>query len=168
MPVVDSLALVDGAVWLTRSEPGLRLTTHRPAGRDALLLEVVTSGRARILVAAETTDVRLNGFPVARLAVLDDGDRLRWGEHVVIVERDRVVRVQDVPPESVGKDCPVCRVPFTAGTRVVLCSRCGAAQHLEGKEVPERDRLECARLNPECPLCGEETLLEEDTAEASR
>jgi hypothetical protein len=112
---------------------------------------------------AEGASAAINGFPAPSFAVLAPGDFLRCassatGYTVALFNKPQV----GPPPETaLGKPCPVCRVPFLAASSCVQCG-CGAVLHCE-ENGP--DSLQCARLRPECPVCGRSIVLTEGYAE---
>jgi hypothetical protein len=121
---------------------------------DAPLLETIRRDQRRQLMLYPTQHhcLRLNGFPTGPLAVLREGDVLQWSPDVLfqvaIYNRPQI----GAPSEPlIGKACPVCTVPFTAETRIYVCSHCGAGLHHE----EPADGLHCATLSRTCS-CGHE------------
>jgi hypothetical protein len=157
----------------------LRLTPGGPrlAARDgfepeldpsAAVVEAVQGrGRQPALLFAPPTDggALVNGVPCPPLALLSAADQVQLGDfvfHLAVFSRPQV---GPVPAEFVGrKSCPICRLRFTQGQRVYLCSNCGStALHIAGPvgeaagTEPADDgsaELDCVRLCSECPSCS--------------
>jgi len=102
----------------------------------------------------------INGVLVAPVSVLEIGDEVvlgyDWG---LVVTRFRATPVRRATELEVGRSCPVCRGPIEADTTVLVCD-CGTAVHLQGDEVPERERLECALVSSSCTTCRNELPFE--------
>lgn len=136
--------------------PRLLEEADREDVSDALLLEPVFSQKQPylLLVSQPGKDVRINGQVAPRFASLREKDQVQFDDefmlHLTLFSRPRIC---DVPDQLVGKECPVCRVPYVAQTRVYLCGNCSSAMHLQGEEEPESTRLECALAITECPVC---------------
>lgn len=102
-------------------------------------------------------DARINGQPAPRLALLKEKDVFTCGRHVILhVTLYHHASLGSPRPELIGKECPVCRVPFTAETTVFACS-CGAALH---HEASDPQGLKCATMRGDCPSCGRPIVLE--------
>ncbi len=126
----------------SHATPLFRLAPVRIAQLQVLLL-VPVDGKAS----------RVNGSRVPEIALLKPGDQLsldpRFQLHVALVRRP----YQGTPPqELIGKQCPVCTVPFESQTTIFLCP-CGTGLHDEGDDRPAEVRLECAKLASLCPGC---------------
>jgi len=67
--------------------------------------------------------------------------------------------VGPAPADWIGKECPVCRVPFTAASRCCICA-CGSVMHCE--DTGNDDSLQCAQLRVRsgCPACQRAVVLE--------
>ena len=135
---------------------------ERPSqpGLPGATLEVVRGGfRPLVLLSGEgKVDVRLNGLPAPRLAALGLRDEVRVGEQEVLYLT--VWREPQLGPAAEGRrneKCPVCFTGIGPGN-AYLCS-CGHLLHLNGDEVPEKARLQCARAVPICTACEEEIKL---------
>ena len=140
-----------------------------PTGVSALPLpevigasvELVRGGSRPVLLLRSDRgeSVRLNGLPAPALAVLGLRDEVRIGEWVSLhlsVWRDP--QIGAAPPDRRAEKCPVCLTAIGAG-HTYLCP-CGHLLHLDGEDVPDRDRLECARLVGRCAACDEEIRLQ--------
>jgi hypothetical protein len=117
--------------------------------------------------------VRINGRVAPRFAVARERDVIQAGNGVPLhVTIHSTPPIGSVPPGQIGKECPVCRVAFTAGCRCYTCV-CGATMHCEDDKT--EDGLQCAQLRSTagCPACkrplimieGYSYLPEEDTGE---
>jgi len=122
----------------------------------AFLLEpVVSRQRLLLLLIGQAGEAaRINGQVAPPIAVLREKDQIQFDDellfHVTLFSRPQISRVPDA---LVGNECPLCRVPFVAGTLVYACAICNAVMHLQGEEEPEETRLECAMTATECPVC---------------
>lgn len=112
-----------------------------------------------LIVQSAPYTLCLNGLPAPRVAVAKEKDFLQWddgaGFHVAIFRRPFV---GPPPPSLLGKECPICRVVFTADSRCFVCPECQAGLHCEDDRA---GGLECAllRANPRCPTCGQDVSL---------
>jgi len=117
--------------------------------------------------------VRINGRVAPQFAVARERDVIQAGNGVPLhVTIHSTPPIGPVPPGQIGKECPVCRVAFTAGCRCYTCV-CGATMHCEDDKT--EDGLQCAQLRSTagCPACkrplimieGYSYLPEEDTGE---
>jgi hypothetical protein len=120
-------------------------------------VERVGGGWALLMLTPPSLEVRLNGLPAPRVAVLAVGDQIQLPEAVLHVTKHRSVALGPPSAALVGKTCGVCRGVFDERT-VVLVHDCGAALHLEPESKPAGERLECALLG--CPDCGKPVSLE--------
>jgi hypothetical protein len=123
-----------------------------------VLMEPVPDGNgSALLVIAQdpgAAEMYTNGCPSLVMEVLRDRDVLRIGDRPAVqVTLSAEVRTGTPSVELISQPCPICLVPFTSRTTVAVCGQCGAAMHLEGDDVPESDRLRCAALVRECPIC---------------
>jgi len=157
------LAIPPGPAWLwPRAGAPPQLGEAAPGGAAlAVLLEQVALRRQPrlLLVTASAGLVHVNGLPAPRFSLLKERDTLRLdGDvllHVTVYNRPVIGPVQAA---LIGKECPVCRVPFTATSRCYICA-CGAAMHCEDSGD---DCLQCAQLRVRsgCPVCGRPVVLE--------
>lgn len=131
-----------------------------PGGTDEhLCFEPVSWDRKpAVVMSAPPGRVRLNGHRAPRLSVLDVGDQVSQDETVLHLSRIRRPHVGTAPKDLVGRNCPVCMVPFAEASNVVVCE-CGAGLHLDPESVPESERLDCALLGS-CPTCDQPVSLE--------
>jgi hypothetical protein len=159
-----SLAVPPGPAWLWPSEGGSpKIAMSRPGeSEQAVLLEQVALRRQpRLLLVREGGDhVQVNGLPAPRFSLLKERDTLRLKGnfllHVTVYNRPVI---GPVGAEWIGKECPVCRVPFTAACRCYVCA-CGAVLHCENGGTD--DCLQCAQLRARsgCPACQRPVVLE--------
>jgi hypothetical protein len=134
-----------------------------PLGSDVaapglvLVPAVRRRGGARLLVlSADGTPVHVNGVPTPGATVLREGDLVRWGGLSCFVTLFNAPQVGAPPAASIGKPCPVCRVPFTATSRCYTCA-CTTPFHCE---EDGEDALQCTQLQSECPVCGRPVRME--------
>lgn len=119
-----------------------------------ILEQVVQHRQPRLLlVRAGTGQVRVNGLPVPHFILLKEKDCLSLDEefllHITVYLQPMIGLAS---AECVGKECPVCRVPFAAASKCYFCP-CGAAMHCEDSGTEES--LQCAELcaRSGCPAC---------------
>ena len=123
-------------------------------------VELVRGGSRPVVLLRNAGDesVRVNGLPAPTLAVLGLRDEVQIGEceplHLSVW---RAPHLGPAPMERRQEKCGVCRCAIGDGNSY-LCS-CGLLLHLNGEEVPERDRMECALLVSRCASCDEEIRL---------
>ena len=90
----------------------------------------------------------INGFPALRFAVLGVRSSLAVpGASAMLNVAEKISPYVGPPPrEILEKECPICKIPFDALTRVGGC-RCGQFYHFETStshpNVPEKDLLSC-------------------------
>jgi hypothetical protein len=164
MPAQPVLTIPPGPAWLWPCAGGPpKVAMSRPADpARAVLLEQVAQRRQPrlLLVRAGASRVYINGLPAPHLNLLKEKDSLRLdGEfllHVTVYNRPVI---GPVGAEWIGKECPVCRVPFTASSRCYVCA-CGAVLHCE--DSGNDDCLQCAQLRVRsgCPACQRPVVLE--------
>lgn len=156
-------------VWLLSAPLGepLRLAPAAPAATEqALVLEAVAGPHQPQLVLISPAEhrPRVNGQPVPRLAVLNVKDQLQLGDDCILhVTLFNCPSIDGPSPETIGKECPLCRTTFQPDTTVYVCPACGTAMHCEGDDKPG-DRLECARIASECPVCGAAVVMQQGYA----
>jgi hypothetical protein len=115
------------------------------------------AGEQLMMFSGPERGMRVNGLPAPILSPLVLGDQLRTPDgHLLHVSRRIQTDPVRPPDRLIGQSCGVCLVPFVRETRVLLCSSCGAARHMEGEEVDPDERLECGALGA-CPQCLSET-----------
>jgi hypothetical protein len=140
-----------------------KVAIARPGDTEnAVLVEQVTQRRQPrlLLVRVGASRAAINGLPAPQFILLKERDSLRLDEdfllHVTVYNRPAI---GPAPAEWIGKECPVCRVPFTASSRCYICA-CGTVMHCDdnGKE----DGLQCAQLRVRsgCPACQRPVVLE--------
>jgi hypothetical protein len=114
-------------------------------------------GERMLLVSPPNARVCKNGIPAPVISSLELGDQVSTNPAAVLhVSKRRQAFAAQPSQDLVGKQCPLCLVPFTAETRVRECDSCGAARHMEGDEVAvQADRLQCWELGV-CPICSAE------------
>ena len=128
----------------------------RAQGATSLLLEAVRHrGQDRLLVVRKgEASTRLNGLLGPRIAFLRVGDQLHPGRGPLLhLSQEVPSRVQAPDEEHLGQECPICRVAFSARSRVYRCP-CGQPMHDETEETAEGEPLECALLTSTCYHCG--------------
>jgi hypothetical protein len=162
-PVI--LELPAGSSWLALSDAGVPFLSVEPSANDdaSLLLEPVFPPRRPprvLLLAATPGQVSVNARRAGRLSVLSERDQFRLNGsslfHVTLFTRPRV----GPPSEALlGRECPVCRVPFASDTTAFHCA-CGGGLHLVGAEQND-DLLQCARAVSACPRCSQPIVLKE-------
>jgi hypothetical protein len=144
VPVVDRV----GAVFSARVVP-----------RNFGLALAVLSGGGGLLI---------NGFPALRFSLLGARCSLAVpGANAMLYVAEKIAPyVGPPPPEILGKDCPICKVPFDVLTRVGGC-RCGQFYHFETAEshphVREEDLLRCFQQTGVCHCRGVLTAAEQIT-----
>ena len=156
----DALEIPRGLSYLGLTGKGRVVIRARSPKRTKLMaeLEVIkVRGQEFLLMASRPESrARVNGHAVPRLAAPRLRDQLQFGTgpvmHLTVYNRPVLA---PPAPEFIGKECHVCRVPFTEGTKVFTCSFCRTPLHCEGEEKDRDERLECARLRSECPFCHE-------------
>lgn len=153
------LVLPDGVSFLVAmpGSPAVLLGDSESAEPDrALMLEPIFGQRqpCLVLIPPAGKEVRVNGQVAPSPAVLREKDQVQFDDelllHVTLFSRPQISAAAG---GLVGRECPVCRVPFVAGTRVYACASCGSSMHLQGEDEPEATRLECALAATECPVC---------------
>jgi hypothetical protein len=171
VPVVSAAApcvvleMPVGPSYLVLPSGGLpALSAEPPPGADAgVLLEPILPPRRPprlLLLASAPGRVTVNGHRAGRVSVLGERDQFRLDGsllfHVTLFTRPRVG-----PPSGalLGRECPVCRVPFASDTTAFHCG-CGGGLHLVGTE-PNDDLLQCARAVSACPRCSQPVVLKE-------
>jgi hypothetical protein len=162
----NAVVVPSGISWLDlarATEAAPRLVKRRPrVGRPALCFEPVSAGGRDLLLMAggDAAGTRVNGLPAPPLATLGIRDEIRVGrERILHLSALRSPHIGPPASDRVGEECPVCRVEFREDTVVYTCS-CGQPLHLEGEEVPEDDRLQCALTARACVVCRRFVRLE--------
>ncbi|MFI5379499.1 MAG: hypothetical protein ACHRHE_09395 [Tepidisphaerales bacterium] len=153
----QSVALPPGASRLRfDGERGLGLDPASAGIAEGTVVEPLALRRRSVVLLVTHTgrSPRVNGQPVPRVAVLKENDHLLLdgAAGTLLLVRDATPCIGPAPADFIGHPCPFCRVPFDSGTRVLLCV-CGQPLHFADPGAGE-DRLECARLAAECPVCG--------------
>lgn len=173
-PKLDPLRLPPGVGYLTApSGAPPQISAAPPKSRTTIaILEVLSRAQQPqlLLVTNGKSPLRVNGQPVPRVALLGVKDQIQLpSDHILHVTVYHRLSVGAPPAELIGKECPLCRVPFTADTTVYRCPNCSSALHYEGAEKGDA-RLECVLLCSECPTCKTAVVLKEGyvyTPEAS-
>jgi hypothetical protein len=163
-PALPALEVPPGPAWLWPCAGGPpRIALSRPGGMEqAVLLEQVALRRQPrlLLVRMGGSKIYVNGLPAPRFSLLKERDSLRLDAdfllHVAVYNRPTI---GPAAAECIGKECPVCRVPFTAACRCFVCA-CGAVLHCEDSGID--DCLQCAHLRARsgCPACQRPIVLE--------
>jgi hypothetical protein len=157
----SDLAMADGQV-LRVCDPGSAVASAgraEDAGGTVAIFEAIRRGGRPVLLAVFAHNVwrlvQINGHPALPAHSLGPGDVIRFPSGFSLkVGLDLAPRVGRPAPELVGRPCSLCRGEITAETTVLVCSSCGAALHMEGAEIPESARLQCAKLASACPRCS--------------
>lgn len=171
------IELERGPVHLSLSDGEPRVRTELPVVLESgVVLEPVRSDLdARVaMVSPRGSNVRVNGAPPPRIALLQVGDEVqidgRLHLHVTVYHRPEI---RPAGETHGGAECPVCRVTLEPDVQVYVCPRCGDATHCEfddesspGLEAGHagRDALPCARLTSACARCGTPVILDEGYA----
>jgi hypothetical protein len=159
-----ALVVPANPAWLVSSpNESPHLATAKPGGTaTSLLIEPVTQGQQLRLLVVCPPDrrVRVNGIVAPWLVVLKEMDCIDLDADVTC--HVSIFHQPSVGPASatlLGKECPVCRVPFTADSRAYTCA-CGAAMHHQ--DAGAVDSLQCAQLlsSSGCPVCRRPVVLE--------
>ncbi len=158
MPVPASPATLQ----MPPGEPPQLAPGINPLADGAIVVEQIVNNRRQLRLLAlqpRGEPLRVNGQLVPRLAVLGEKDSLQLPDettlHVTFFNRPHVGK----PPASlVGKQCPICRVPFTAEATVYLCA-CGVATH-HGNDG-DTEALQCAQTQHVCVGCERPITLKE-------
>jgi len=130
-------------------------------GRPVFLAEPLHSagGFARMVVScARNAVLRVNGSLAPRIVVVRERDAIQFnGCAPVYLAVYSTPPIGEVPQSAVGKECPVCRVPFIPGARVYVCT-CGAVLHCEDDKGD--DGLQCALMTSGgCMVCKHPLIL---------
>jgi hypothetical protein len=163
-PSASALVVPAEPAWLV-AQPGEspRLARRKPAGSaPCVRLEAVTLRRQLrlLLMCPGEQRVRVNGVIAPPLVALKENDCVRLDAdvalHVALFNRPCIGPVN---AKLVGKECPVCRVPFAVNVRCCSCA-CGAAMHCEEDAVT--DGLQCAQLRSSsgCIVCQRPVILQ--------
>lgn len=140
--------------------PRLAPAAAEPSASGPVFEPTVARGHQPRLLVINPPEAPLlvNGHAAPRVALLREKDQFQVEHsasfHLAVFHQPQIGAP---PPELIGKPCPVCLVPFTAESRCYICP-CGAALHLEG-EPEEQDKLQCARISSECPVCRRPVVL---------
>jgi hypothetical protein len=143
-------------------EPPRLVPGIHPLSNGALVVEQIVNNRRQLRLLAihpRGESLRINGQLTPRVAALAEKDSLQLADdttlHVTILNRPFLGKP---PPELLGKQCPVCRVPFTETATVYVCA-CGVAMHNSADGDP--DGLQCTRLQHACLTCQRPITLKE-------
>jgi hypothetical protein len=160
----STLPVPPGCGWLAVA-PGETpaITREQPARpRPAVAIETIQSPRRQprlILVTPPGLRTRVNGQAAPRFAVLKEKDHFQLpGTPVFHVMVFNQPPVGPAPVEAIGRECPVCRAPFAAGSVCYRCA-CGALMHCEDDSSEES--LQCAKVRASsgCAACGRPLVL---------
>jgi hypothetical protein len=161
-----SICESDGIVWFTPNAKSQSLKRVRQRSASAIGFSFVRNrGKPALALLSNTDGVLVNGRPALPLSILAVKDCLVLGPAVHAYVTERVRPYVGAPPESlIGKQCPFCRIPFTADTTIASC-RCGAAYHYEQPtdetEADPDEILRCFEKVRQCLACGRQLTLEE-------
>ena len=107
----------------------------------------------------------VNATPALRFSLLDVKSTIVVpGVDAIFYVAEKIKPYVGAPPaEILGQECPICKIPFDAQTRVGAC-RCRQFYHFETREshpqTPDKDRLECFQQTKVC-RCGATLMTEE-------
>jgi hypothetical protein len=142
--------------------PPRLMTGNHPLAGGAIVVEQIVNKRRQLrllTIHRRGEPLRVNGQLAPRVALLGEKDSLQLSSdttlHVTLFNRPRNGKS---PPELIGKQCPVCRVPFTENSMVYICP-CGVALHNSADGDP--DGLQCTRLQHACIGCERPITLKE-------
>lgn len=98
---------------------------------------------------------RINAIQAARVNILHAGDVLDVGDRPLYVALWNRPYIGPPLAETIGAECAHCRCRIVDGPamRVYVCPACHGPMHLQGDDVPEQDRLECAKAVAACRHC---------------
>jgi hypothetical protein len=143
-------------------EPPRLVPGINPLASGAIIVEQIVNSRRQLRLLAMQPwgePLRVNGHAAPRIAVLGEKDSLQLADettlHVTYFNRPRNGKP---PRELIGKQCPVCRVPFTENSTVYICP-CGVATH--NSADGDTDGLQCTRLQHACIGCERPIMLKE-------
>lgn len=161
-----SIAENAGVEWFARDAKAqtIKQVPERSAASVGFSF-VRNRGKPALALLANTDGILVNGRPALPLNILAVKDCLVLGPAVHAYVTERVRPYIGPPPESlIGKQCPFCRIPFTADTTIATC-RCGAAYHYEQPtdetEAAPDDILRCFEKVRQCLACSRELTLKE-------
>jgi hypothetical protein len=106
-----------------------------------------------ILVSPPGRRARVHGQLAPFATLIGPGDTVMLDsedEHLLHVALYQRVPVAKCPEQFVGKDCPICRVPFRSADELYLCV-CGVALHWKSAPGDGQEPLTCAQDISECP-----------------
>lgn len=155
----EPLAVPSGLTRLSLASRAAELMACPGQQAGCLLLEPVRAGHRQrlLLLVPDGAGLRVNDRLAPPLALLREGDRLGIGAAPALEVGFHAAPVIGPPaPESVGRQCPVCRGNVEASTRIYHCP-CGTPLHLE--EGPDHEARKCALVVGHCPSCGQATRL---------
>jgi hypothetical protein len=139
-------------------QPCLRPIQEADGALGIVLQPIIKRRQCRLVMTASAPEnVRVNDQPALRASVLRKKDCVRLVDcniafHVTLYNQPCIGQ----PPAALlGKECPVCRVPFSAETVCYVC-QCGLGLHLEENKP---GGLECAKQKSDCPSCNRPVLL---------
>lgn len=131
--------------------------------KDILIFETFLDLQRRprlAVVNPGTAALRVNDHLAPRVVVLNEGDLVSLDGinpmHVAVFNRPYV---GVPPPEVIGVECRVCRVPFGPETKCYACA-CGGSLHCEDGQTFD-GALQCALSVPDCPSCNRSIVLTE-------
>jgi hypothetical protein len=124
--------------------------------KDSFLIEpVFIEHRPQaILISPPGRRARVGGQISTPATLIREGDTVLLDEeHLFTVLVYQRVPVGQCSAEFVGKECPICRVPFGTGDQLYFCA-CGApALHWKSAPPAGEQPLTCAQGLTECQSC---------------
>jgi hypothetical protein len=153
----EILALPVGASSLLAAPGGAsRLADNGQKEADSFIIEpVFIEHRPQaILISPPGRRARVGGQISPPTTLIREGDTvLLDDEHLFTVLVYQRVPVGNCTAEYVGKECPICRVPFGAEDLLYFCA-CGApALHWKSAPPAGEEPLTCAQDLTECQSC---------------
>jgi hypothetical protein len=161
VPSLPPLAIgeEDGLIWVGADPRSGQLKRQAEQKGAHIGLRVVRRRLgASLAMFALSEEVLVNGLPALPLTVLTTRDSVVLAPGCLCYVTERVRPFIGAPAvDLLGKQCPFCRLPAEAKSRIVTC-RCGALYHHETAEshpeLAEADRLHCFEKVQSCLSCG--------------
>ena len=161
------MAIPDHVCFLTAAPGRLPSLADQPAASwaDTWVIEPVWFGNEPhlLLLSHGALAPRVNGLPAPPLALLRERDEVLLGNgyslHVTLYTKPLI---GPPPPHVVGKDCPLCRSPFTPEQTTYTCYRCGSVlHHVPDAAADDAATPPCAGGVATCPVCSVAIILQE-------
>jgi hypothetical protein len=166
--VLQTVRVPEAASYLRPGAPARGLVATSAAEEGSLVIEPLVDGSApRLLLLAPrgATAPTINGRSAPRVCLLRVGDQILLEDgrllHLTAFQRPQIGPATE---QQVGERCHVCRTPIKQGDRVFTCPCGRGVMHYDapsGHGQDENERLECATLPSECPICRRSISLSE-------